>query len=389
MIDQQSVERAAERFHLPDGSFERLSLRRDRKQRNRRIRAGALGIIVALAMGAVLVRSIESDGIPADQPPPSPAAPGTLAYASDGDIYVADPDGSNVVKIADGRSDEDCMGFGAGGQYWAEGSMWSPDGRYLAYRYSGCHSTREAGPKGVVISDAQGKVLAKFATGTGWLIEWSPDSSRVAVWDELDKTIGIYGPDGVRQAQIPYPQDPKWEALDSDPYWTPDGTSLVVSQVELPLDGGAPWQAPPSFWEDVYNPRVSSPDGSRVAYVDHRSLIVARSDGSASRELMGNVVGEPVWSPTGDRIAITAGGRGLSQTELRVLDVATGSVSLVTEGRRGSELEVVGFTPQGDRILFSTGSDGSWSLWSIGVDGSDARLIDDVTEGNFYRVPWS
>jgi Tol biopolymer transport system component len=142
--------------------------------------------------------------------------------------------------------------------------------------------------------------------------------------------------------------------------------------------------------KELGDPRIYSPDGSRVAYVDHRSLTVARPDGSGAREVVGDWVGGPSWSPTGDLIAIAADGGGRSPIELRVLDVATGSVTRVTEGEPGSELEVVGFTPRGDRILFSTTTaDDSWSLWSVGVDGSDARLIVDGTDGNFYRVPWS
>ena len=129
------LERQSRTVDLEQGDFERLLIRRERKERNRRIRAGAVGVIVALATGIVLVRSLTSDGIPADppvEPRPAPAALGTLAYELDGDIYVADPDGSNAVKIADGVSAEDCAGAPG---YWAEGSIWSPDGRYLAYRY--------------------------------------------------------------------------------------------------------------------------------------------------------------------------------------------------------------------------------------------------------------
>ena len=69
------------------------------------------------------------------RPTPAPAASGSLAYILDGDVYVADPDGSNAVKIANGRPDDDCTGRSDGRSYGAEGSMWSPDGRYLAYRY--------------------------------------------------------------------------------------------------------------------------------------------------------------------------------------------------------------------------------------------------------------
>lgn len=49
MIDQRSVERAAEKFRIPQGSFERLVRRRDRKRRNQRIAAGVVGIAVFVA----------------------------------------------------------------------------------------------------------------------------------------------------------------------------------------------------------------------------------------------------------------------------------------------------------------------------------------------------
>jgi Tol biopolymer transport system component len=173
---------------------------------------------------------------PADppNPAPTPAALGGLAYALDGDIYVADPDGSNATRIADGLPAEDC----ALGEYWAEGSIWSPDGRYLAYRYSDCSSADEFRWGGVVISDPEGNVLATFPS-EGWKIAWSPDSTRVAVWDRLFETIGVYGVDGARQMQLTMP--PGWEPSgDHDPVWMPDGTSLMVDDVEVPLDGGAP-----------------------------------------------------------------------------------------------------------------------------------------------------
>ena len=162
MDERERLGRVVRGFAPPDGAFERLLGRRERKQRNRRIRAGAVGVIVALATAALLVRSMESEHIPADRPLPPPAAAGTLAYVLDGDVYVADPDGSNAVKIADGHSNKDCHGSHSE-NYSAEGSMWSPDGRYLAYRSCA----------GGVISDAEGNVVARFPR-EGWQIAWSP-----------------------------------------------------------------------------------------------------------------------------------------------------------------------------------------------------------------------
>lgn len=371
------LERESRTVDLEHGDFERLLGRCERKQRNRRIRAGAVGVIVALATGVVLVRSLTSAEIPADrpvEPRPAPAASGALAYALDGDIYVADPDGSNAVAIADGRSAADCVGWG--GEYWAEGGFWSPDGRYLAYRHRDCSDQESLDD--VVISDVDGNVLATFPAG-GWHVAWSPDSTRVAVWDVTFETIGVYGLDGARQTQLTMP--PGWTPSgDNDPEWTPDGTSLTVENVVVPLDGGTTRQL-------LARDGNYSPDGSHVAYVDHRSLIVARSDGSEPREVFGNWVWSPTWSPTGERIAfvthVTRGDGNRYFAELRVLDVATGSVTLLTEAERGTWLgvTVIEFSPQGDRILFSSTEDrGSGepeggALWSIGVDGSDPRVV--------------
>jgi Tol biopolymer transport system component len=220
--------------------------------------------------------------------------------------------------------------------------MWSPDGRYIAYRYTDCSSSAEDWQEGVVISDAEGNVITTFPTGRGWDIRWSPDSTRVAVWDSLFETIGVYGTDGVRQAQLPVPPWRKGSG-DIDPWWMPDGMSLMVEDnVLLPLDGGTPRRLPEGA--QAYSPGGDAPDGSPFAYVeeDHGSLVVVRSDGS-------------------------------------------GSVTLLTP-ERGTTLGAIGFSPKGDRVLFWRLKNGEFSLWSIGVDGSDARLVVAGTDQGAWLV---
>ncbi len=294
-------------------------------------------VVGAMALGGLAVaRSITRSSLPPAgrgqtvQPAPRPAAPGTFAYALDGDVYVANPDGSNAVKIADGRSAADCYGWS--GEYWAEGPMWSPDGRFLAFRrYTECGND-ESPTRNVVISDADGSVLAEFPAA-GWRIGWSPDSNRVAVWDDFPEKIGVYGLDGSRLAELTTP--PWWNIPgDVDPGWSPDGASVTLPSmggrvVEFPLDGGTPrmLQGPPS------DP-AGDPDGFDIG-VEHGALKLARTDGS-------------------------------------------GSVTLVP-AERGTDLEGIAVSPTGDRVLFSKSKDGTSSLWSIGVDGSDPRLLVEGT----------
>ncbi len=320
------LEREGATVELERGHFERLLRRRDRKRRNQRIRAGALAVILVLVTVAALARAFNPKERTATPPGPTPTDTGrlgALAYARDGDIYVADWNGGNPVRIADGLPLEGVPGCSAGG-YWAEGPMWSPDGRYLAYRHESCQDAQEL--REVIISDPEGNVVTSFP-GEGWLVSWSPDSTRVAVWVRWGKTIGVYGLDGVRQTLLTLPPG-LMAAGDFDPVWSRDGASLLVPHgVEVPLDGRTPLQLPP---DDPRTGAAYSPDGDRVAYHGSRGqLIVAAADGSGARDVIQGQVTDFVWSPTGDRIAFSYA------TELRVIDLASGTVTPLAGNGRG------------------------------------------------------
>jgi Tol biopolymer transport system component len=98
---------------------------------------------------------------------------------------------------------------------------------------------------------------------------------------------------------------------------------------------------------------------------------------------------QPVWSPIGERIAFTTQKRGSGGVnELRVLDVATGTVTLLAEAGGSDQHEVIDVSPKGDRILFARMEDGRigvGSLWSVNADGSDAprRVVAETFWGDW------
>jgi Tol biopolymer transport system component len=403
MIDERELREMLERRASTISATPTDAPKAIRRARRRIALNAAVGTLVGLVVlaGALAgVRIIQAAPTPAEPPTPrpTPARLGSLAYAVDGDIYVAEWDGSNAVRIADGRPPNDCGGldeYSAVEQRLLEqsvGPIWSPDGRYLAYRHMDCDAPQFEWD--VVVSDAEGNVVTSFPS-EGWGISWSPDSTRVAVWVRFGETIGVYGLDGERRAVLTVPPGIMKKPGDSDPVWSRDGGSLLVPRgVEIPLDGSAPRKLPSD------DPRTEtsatySPDGSRVAYTTAGSLVVAAADGSHARQVLERWVQSPVWSPTGDQIAFTYTEtvRWPYATELRVLDLATGTVTSLAgidpgdpAGRVGTYEGTIDFSPDGDRILFSRteglGSDVS-SLWSVNADGSDVRrLVTEASQGS-------
>jgi Tol biopolymer transport system component len=334
-------------------------------------RFAALGEYDGEATVWVTTAGVQEDiTTPGETPEPAPPGSRALAYEIDGDIYVADADGSNAVRIADGDpldgGNDNCARYGLSGE------AWSPDGRYLAYWDHGCPVPGAWGT--VLITDPEGTLIGSFP-GEGWANSWSPDSTRVAVWDSWggpgDATIGVYGIDGVRQATLTVPRE-LMPSGDQSPAWSRDGSSILLPGLQVPLDG-----SPPQPF-DITLPGypVYSPDGSSVAYLDDGSLVVVPADGPDAQEMDPPEIWYAAWSPNGDLVAFTA-----DETELLVRDVATGADTSLVDVTGSERLSVIEFSPDGDRILFTRwdADTGRSSLWSIGSDGSDLRrLVDGV-----------
>ena len=206
------------------------------------------------------------------------------ASTEDGEIYVADGDGSNLVRLTDNTASDDLVD-------------WSPDGTTLSFR-----SNRDRGLY-LYAMNADGTDVHRLVDLGGGLNEsedssdWSPDGSRIAFVGDTgrsddprcipDHELYIANADGTGVVQLT--DD---ELYEQAPVWSPDGTQIAF----------AASQQSDYAWD----------------------IFVVNADGSNLRRLTAypGYDMSPVWSPDGSMIAFTSDrGRGVSKQESQAGDL--------------------------------------------------------------------
>ena len=202
-----------------------------------------------------------------------------------GGVFIIDRDGSNRVDVANG-----------------EDPRWSPDGTRIAY----LEPFDGGNPRGIDVIDLATRVVTQI-TADGNFPAWSPDSTRIAY--------------GVRDGS-----DPSVARLYIDDLAT--GTTAQVTQMQAPTAGGA--------FEDL----DWSPDGSMFTYTwmhDANAgtaghIMVIGVDGSNPHAVTTNPNDadfSSAWSPDGTKIAFVRYTTYDTDAGVYVLDLTTGSLTLV------------------------------------------------------------
>jgi dipeptidyl aminopeptidase/acylaminoacyl peptidase len=166
----------------------------------RRSAFGALAILAG-AIGVVLIgQALRPAMIPADHD--------LALVTADGAVHLARSDGSAFAPLA-----------GAGIPTDATSVEWAPGGDFVAL----------LGATGLTVVDREGIVAWRHALSTAGSVAWSPDGSRVAVYDGAmkDATLEVLASTGALQWKVPLPDDFVLVPGYANLAWSPDGRTIA------------------------------------------------------------------------------------------------------------------------------------------------------------------
>jgi len=161
-----------------------------------------------------------------------------IAFASSRDtnpeIYVMDPNGSNIVRLThDGAED---------GQ-----PAWSPDGSKIAF------ATNRDGNNEIYVMNANGSGQVDLTNNAASDLTpaWSPDGTKIAFQSDrqTDYAVWVMNADGSNPVRLTDPSVPA-----GSPSWSPDGTRIAYEQDGdiwvMNVDGTRKIRITSGFWAD-------------------------------------------------------------------------------------------------------------------------------------------
>jgi Tol biopolymer transport system component len=319
------------------------------------------------------------------------------------------PDGSQVIFAHNGVR---------GGSLWrvsivggeprrlvedaAEGA-WSPDGKQLGFiRIS---DDRNQGQVWVANADGSGarRVYAGEA-GLRWL-SWSPDSGRLLAVSVPLANAPIYYvtiPANGDSARVVHPV--AGLALTSNPVWL-DRDRIVYSIIEAlatSVTGQASRIVEQSLRTGKVRELLNLPNNcTHLAVLGDERLLIGIAQQSQNLLLVdqpgtpgvrerwltrgASSDRQPVFSPDGERILFSTNRSG--NLDLWEMNVESGALSRITD-HPGNDWDPA-YSPDGRKILWSSDRSGVFEIWEAAADGSGARQVsnDGVDAENPTMTP--
>ena len=266
-----------------------------------------------------------------------------IAFASHRDgnweIYAMDNDGDNQRNLTNNPSDD-------------QFPSWSPDGKQIVFVSE--RSDKEWNRQ-IYVMDDDGGDQQNLSNNDfdEWEPSWSPDGKRIAFvsyreaeWPNYD--IYVMDTNGGNPRRLTNNRQ-----IDKSPSWSPDGKRIAFVSTRAGNSEIYVMGANGGKQRNLTNDRLDdsspawSPDGKRIAFVSDRDWILDKdgwptneiyvmdADGGNEQRLTENGVydWEPSWSPDGERIAFTS--YRDRNAAIYVMDVDGGNQRRLTNNRRG------------------------------------------------------
>jgi len=413
---REDLERKSQRFELDPGALDRLFERRRRKQRDRRIAAGVLGLVVAVVTTAGLVYAFQQIG---PRVPASPSGAFIVFSRQDpgtdiDDLYAVGVTGSDARKA---------VRIGVG-----DFLSVSPDGtRILSALFDLGSPPAFQWVKPVVakLDGSDRTVLPVTDPDLRGLVptDWSPDGSRFVaegVQDSEPALVGIYtarSTDGGDLVQLTAtPPGGKDRPVGG---YSPDGSRILfirpvkafggqeASQNLFVIsdDGTGLVRLNPPGTTTGWDEASWSPDGQMVTFVAARgqflevprAIFVVGADGSDPRRITpwGDIDGAE-WSPDGRWIAFSR--VGTAGHDLYLVHPDGRDVTAITSSADGLASSGPEWSPDGTKLLFARsptafprttiGGPFDADLWIVNADGTGLVQITQHP-AEYYVYAWA
>jgi len=161
-----------------------------------------------------------------------------IAFASSRDtnpeIYVMDPNGTNIVRLTHDAADD-------------AQPVWSPDGNRIAF------ATNRDGNNEIYVMNADGSLQVNLTKhgGSDLAPAWSPDGTKIAFQSDRSSgyAVWVMNADGSNAVRLTDPVPPS-----GAPSWSPDGTRIAYEQDGdiwvMNTDGTRKIRITSGFWAD-------------------------------------------------------------------------------------------------------------------------------------------